>query len=291
MDPEKLLKNLGFGFSVDSDISYGRIPDRFLLTPSSAGGIDLYKFVLHHPDLHHLLWMWDKKSEAQSVSGTSSQSSGKKTGQCTSQDILVEGSDSGRGVDEEKKNDTIQEMNVSEKCHETLFKDIDSPKDVRLKLIQSVPERYLEKTNESVLANSNKISSRVEETIGEEIDDEELGDKNKTKPLNDQKESGMTGVETIVSKAIKADINCDTHPDERNITPGEALQAQLLSGKTTGNIVEADNLNESETAELKSAESWSSSSNESDVLCHGAVRPSVRPSVPSVNILVRAITQ
>ena len=85
MDPEKMLKNLGFGFSPDTDLSCGRIPDRFLLSPSSADGIDLYKFVLNHPDLHHLLWMWDKKTDTQSTSGAmSNQSTGRKSGQCTS---------------------------------------------------------------------------------------------------------------------------------------------------------------------------------------------------------------
>lgn len=78
MDPEKLLKNLGFGFSADTDVSYGRIPDRFLLSGSSAGGIDLYKFILHHPDLHHLLWKLETRSEVQSTSGTSNQPGGKK---------------------------------------------------------------------------------------------------------------------------------------------------------------------------------------------------------------------
>lgn len=259
MDPEKLLKDLGFGFSVDSDISYGRIPDRFLLTPSSAGGIDLYKFVLHHPDLHHLLWMWDKKSEVQSVSGTSNQSVGKKTGQCTSQDILVEGSDSGRGVEEEKENmgnDPEKKLITSGKGLETLFKDIDSPADIRLKLLKSVPERYLDNRNESVLANSNKVSSQVEETDKEKIGDEKLDDRNKTKSLNDQQESGLSSIESKTSISMRADKNCDTNLDTRNITPSEALKAHLLSEK-------ADNLNESEIAELKSAESWSSSSNES----------------------------
>ena len=259
MDPEKLLKDLGFGFSVDSDISYGRIPDRFLLTPSSAGGIDLYKFVLHHPDLHHLLWMWDKKSEVQSVSGTSNQSVGKKTGQCTSQDILVEGSDSGRGVEEEKENmgnDPEKKLITSGKGLETLFKDIDSPADIRLKLLKSVPERYLDKKNESVLANSNKVSSQVEETDKEKIGDEKLDDRNKTKSLNDQQESGLSSIESKTSISMRADKNCDTNLDTRDITPSDALKAHLLSEK-------ADNLNESEIAELKSAESWSSSSNES----------------------------
>ena len=259
MDPEKLLKDLGFGFSVDSDISYGRIPDRFLLTPSSAGGIDLYKFVLHHPDLHHLLWMWDKKSETQSVSGTSNQSVGKKTGQCTSQDILVEGSDSGWGVEEEKENmgnDPEKKLITSGKGLETLFKDIDSPADVQLKLLKSVPERYLDKKNECVLPNGNKISSHVEETNKEEIGDEKPDDRKKTKSLTDQQESGMSSFESKTNISIRADKNCDTHLHKRDITPSEALQAHLLSEK-------ADNVNESEIAELKSAESWSSSSNES----------------------------
>ena len=82
MDPEKMLKSLGFGFSPDTDLSCGRIPDRFLLSPSSADGIDMYKFVLHHPDLHHLLWMWDKNTDAQSASGANNQSTGRKSGQC-----------------------------------------------------------------------------------------------------------------------------------------------------------------------------------------------------------------
>ena len=193
MDPEKMLKNLGFGFSPDTDISCGRIPDRFLLGDSSASGIDLYKFVLHHPDLHHLLWMWDKKTEAQSTSGPSNQSTGRKSGQCTSQDNMVTSSnktesqsasgtgnrkpdhcarednmvvddESGWGILDSENKENVCDNKIANLKHlkqylETVFASSYVP-EVSLDQLESVPDRYLSNIDKISLDDSkNELDS------------------------------------------------------------------------------------------------------------------------------------
>ena len=56
MDPESMLRNLGFDGGPNSDESANRIPERFLVNPCAAKGIDIFQFVMTHPELQHMVY-------------------------------------------------------------------------------------------------------------------------------------------------------------------------------------------------------------------------------------------
>ena len=196
MDPEKMLKSLGFGFSPDTDLSCGRIPDRFLLSPSSADGIDMFKFVLHHPDLHHLLWMWDKNTDAQSASGANNQSTGRKSGQCnktslhrlvtssnkteiqsdsragsqhigqghcTRQDNMVVDNEGGWGIYDSDNKENVCDITESNTAREKQYMDAllahASASESSLDLLETVtvPDRYFQNIDKTIVKTIDNI--------------------------------------------------------------------------------------------------------------------------------------
>lgn len=291
MDPEKLLKNLGFGFSPDSDTSCGRIPDRFLLSPSSAGGIDLYQFVLQNPDLHHLLWMWEKTSEAQSGSGVSlNQSPGRKTGQLTSQDSMVVGCESGQGNNEENETVCDKKLHSLKQYLEIMFHNVNNPEvslnilksvperylckidknlgsqDVSLELLESLPERYLGGINKSLISYDN-------ETDPSHVQDQNIGKKDNKQTIED---SVVNGVDRIKEKEdfgessgtarYKVKTQTAGLEDEQHSSGRDILGSDCDSGRCVQSLLqERETLaeNDSESADFKSLGSWSSESSES----------------------------
>ena len=275
-DPEKMLKSLGFGFNPDADVSYGRIPDRFLLSPSSAGGIDLYQFVLHHPDLHHLLWIWEKQSGTQSVSSSSNQSTGRKTGECTSQEK----------IDDEPHFET-ESTNLSDEKQNSLkkmFSDMNVPNDVAIKLIDSVPERYLIKLHKRLVSGGD-VSIKVTDNGDEQAMDTQ------TVPVvmatdegeNKQDDTGCAqpvssclvspssttkhGVRSrnISKDGIISNDNSNTQNDTDPHVCGQRKAMNIPSPEKSKMSRDTDCLGppDSEVVDPKSVESWSSNSDDS----------------------------
>ncbi|KAK3593488.1 hypothetical protein CHS0354_037009 [Potamilus streckersoni] len=78
MDPEDVLKNLGFcGKELETDTSFARVPDRFFLTSSAATGIDQVQIVWDHPEIHHLIPLMQRKENHQQLTEVN----GSKTGE------------------------------------------------------------------------------------------------------------------------------------------------------------------------------------------------------------------
>ena len=281
-DPEKMLKSLGFGFSPDADVSYGRIPDRFLLSPSSAGGIDLYQFVLHHPDLHHLLWIWDKQSGTQSVSSSSNQSTGKKTGECTSQEKF----DDEPHFETENTNLSDEKQNSLKK----MFSDMNVPNDVAIKLIDSVPERYLIKLHKRLVSGGD-VSIKVTDSDGEQAMDtqtvpvvmatDELQGENKQDDAGCADESAQPVSSCLVSPSLttkhgvrsrnnskdgtRSNGNSNTQSDTDPHVCGQRKAMNIPSPEKSKMSRETGCLGppDSEVVDPKSVESWSSNSDDS----------------------------
>ena len=252
-DPEKMLKSLGFGFNPDEDISYGRIPDRFLLNPSSAGGIDLYEFVLHHPDLHHLLWIWEKQGGAQSVSSYSNQSTGRKTGQYTSPDTFGEGQD----VDPENDKPWDDKQNLENK-----FKDMNVPDDIAVKLLECVPERYLKKFYERLIADDTMLTSL---SNGREISHEQKVNEQTeavgvTGGQDKNKVTGTSGSDTVVTVSLARNAGKPTTSTDSVLSGQKPPSPEKVKSEQRPDLLTVP---ESEITDIKSLGSWSSSSDDS----------------------------
>lgn len=195
MDPETLLNNLGFGIGPTTEDPLYKIPDRFLLDQRTTRGINLYEFVLSHPELHHLLPIWEKQcpmkrnspgvgagSNMQSMSnGTGHQKQESTKGQSTNPNLfIVTESDLIAEINKaesdypylgwenlDEGNEKIDELNDTDKA-------IDKGK--LLELCGIVPERYI------INAAREKRSSAA--ALNKELTEQELANLDETDKLD-----------------------------------------------------------------------------------------------------------